>query len=70
MMELLLKLEQEGYQAAKEILEAAGVKEGQLFVVGCSTSEVLGSKIGTASSPDAAVAVFRQLRGEKGRPGF
>lgn len=57
-MELLEKLEQESYEAASEILEAAKVKKGNLFVVGCSTSEVLGSKIGTASSPEAAQAVF------------
>lgn len=57
-MELLEKLEQESYKAASEILEAAKVKKGNLFVVGCSTSEVLGSKIGTASSPEAAKAVF------------
>ena len=57
-MELLNKLEQESYDAASEIIEAAQLKKGNLFVVGCSTSEVLGSKIGTASSPDAAKAVF------------
>ena len=57
-MELLKKLEQESYEAAREIIEAAQLKKGNLFVVGCSTSEVLGSKIGTASSPDAAKAVF------------
>lgn len=57
-MELLKKLEQESYEAAREIIEAAQLKKGNLFVVGCSTSEVLGSKIGTASSPDAAKVVF------------
>lgn len=57
-MELLIKLEQEGYQAACEILEIAHLQKGDLFVVGCSTSEVLGDRIGTASSPEAAQAVF------------
>mgnify|MGYP006372007071 CR=1 FL=1 len=57
-MELLLKLEQESYQAACEILEIANLKSGSLFVVGCSTSEVIGGKIGTASSPETANAVF------------
>ena len=57
-MEMLKKLEQEGYQAACEILETAKLKEGGLFVVGCSTSEVIGERIGTMSSPETAEAVF------------
>ena len=58
---MLNKLEQESYKAACEILDAAKVQKGQLFVVGCSTSEVLGSKIGTGSSPDSALAVFQGI---------
>ncbi len=57
-METLEKLTQEGYVAACEILELAKLKEGNLFVVGCSTSEVIGGKIGTTSSPETADAVF------------
>ena len=57
-MEVLKKLEQESYDAACEILETANLKAGNLFVVGCSTSEVIGGKIGTASSPETAQAVF------------
>ena len=48
-METLKKLEQEGYDAACEILEIANLKPGNLFVVGCSTSEIVGGKIGNAS---------------------
>jgi uncharacterized protein (TIGR01440 family) len=48
----------EAYACACEIIEAAKLVEGDILVVGCSTSEVLGEKIGTASSPDAANAVF------------
>lgn len=51
----------QSYQAAIEILEAGKAKPGQLFVVGCSTSEVCGGKIGTASSPKAAQAVFEGI---------
>ena len=57
-MEVLKQLEQEAYEAACEILEIAKLKEGNLFVVGCSTSEVIGGKIGTASSPETAKALF------------
>lgn len=52
------QFEREGYEIAKEIIEIAKLKKGNLFVVGCSTSEVLGGKIGTLSSPDAAKLVF------------
>lgn len=51
----------EAYKAAKEILAAAGLKKGSLFVVGCSTSEVGGGIIGTASSPELADAVFHGI---------
>lgn len=56
--EVLESLKKQSYAAAREILEAGKLKEGQLFVVGCSTSEVCGGRIGTASSPEAARAVF------------
>ena len=51
-------LRKQAYNAACEIIEVAGLKRGQLLVVGCSTSEILGSKIGTDSSPDTAKEVF------------
>lgn len=49
---------EEAYRAAKEILELAHPEEGQLMVVGCSTSEVGGAGIGTFSSPEVAEVVF------------
>ncbi len=44
--------------AATELLDAAGLNAGDIFVVGCSSSEVLGGRIGKASSEAAAQAVF------------
>ena len=49
---------EEAYRAAKELLEAAALEAGELFVVGCSTSEVGGAGIGTYSSPELAEVVF------------
>jgi len=49
---------EEAYRAAKELLAIAKPAEGQLFVVGCSTSEVGGAGIGTYSSPELAEVVF------------
>lgn len=43
--------------AAEELVEAAGLKKGQIIVVGCSTSEVCGSRIGTDSRPEAAAEI-------------
>ncbi len=49
---------EEAYRAAKEVLEAASLEPGDLFVVGCSTSEVGGAAIGSYSSPELAEVVF------------
>ena len=35
--------------AISELCEEAKLKEGEIVVVGCSTSEVVGSQIGTNS---------------------
>ena len=45
-------------QAVTELLDAAKLAPGSILVVGCSSSEILGQKIGTASSMDAAGAVM------------
>ena len=45
-------------QAAEELLAAAKLQKGDLLVVGCSSSEVTGSKIGTDSRPETAEEVF------------
>ncbi len=55
---MLDKLKTQAYYAASEIIKTAGLKSGKILIVGCSTSEILGSKIGTDSSPEAAQAVF------------
>ncbi|MGN0174059.1 MAG: TIGR01440 family protein [Acutalibacteraceae bacterium] len=44
--------------AVKELIEAAKLKKGDLFVVGCSSSEVIGEKIGTNSSVQTANDLF------------
>ena len=47
--------------AAEELITAAQPKKGRIFVLGCSTSEVLGSKIGTARSPETAEAIVKSI---------
>ena len=48
-------------QAAAELLEAAKLHPGDIFVVGCSSSEITGGRIGHASSLEAAQAVFQGI---------
>lgn len=45
----------------EELGQKANLKPGNIVVVGCSTSEVLGSKIGTNSSPETAKQIFEAL---------
>ena len=53
------------YQQTKAVIEELGkkaeLKPGNIVVVGCSTSEVLGSKIGTNSNPETAKLIFQAL---------
>lgn len=46
------------YTAVRELLTAASAMPGQILIIGCSTSEVMGGTIGKASSPDAAAALY------------
>lgn len=45
----------------QELIEKTKLAKGSILVVGCSTSEIVGSKIGTNSSPDAAKEVFQAI---------
>ena len=47
--------------ALEELAQKANVNPGQIVVVGCSTSEVLGARIGSNSSPDTAKQIFDAL---------
>ena len=63
------QIAQQCRDAAAELYEVARLKAGDIVVVGCSTSEVLGSKIGTNSAPETAVEIFNSIYGflkEKG----
>lgn len=45
-------------RATEELLESAKLESGDIFVVGCSSSEIAGGTIGHDSSLEAAKAVF------------
>ena len=52
---------EETYASAAELYEKAGLKRGSILVIGCSTSEVTGAKIGTNSSMETAGEICRAL---------
>ena len=51
----------QAYEATAELCEKAGLRRGQILVVGCSSSEIRGERIGSGSSVDAARAVFEGI---------
>ncbi len=53
-------IEKNAYLIASELLEEA--KKGEILVVGCSTSEVLGEKIGTLSDLSVAREIYSGIK--------
>lgn len=54
----LEEIKKEAEEAASELLEKARLKKGNIAVIGCSTSEILGDDLGGHSTPEIAQAVF------------
>ncbi|PLS07938.1 TIGR01440 family protein [Neobacillus cucumis] len=50
--------------------DQAAFKPGQLLVIGCSTSEVIGEQIGTSGTIEVAEMIFRQLKALKEETGI
>lgn len=59
--DLTLIKEQVARAAAELIAEARYSRPGDLFVLGCSTSEVIGQAIGKASSEEVGQAIIQAL---------
>lgn len=53
-------IEKSSYEAVKELIAIA--KGGEILIVGCSTSEVSGEKIGTASNEDTAQEIYKGIK--------
>ena len=51
-------IRQEARAVAEELITTAQMKPGQILVVGCSSSEIHNSKLGTDSSQEIGQAVF------------
>jgi uncharacterized protein (TIGR01440 family) len=57
----LAQVREQVHTAVTELLDTAALKPGQILVVGCSTSEIIGRRIGTAGSQQVAEAVLEPL---------
>lgn len=55
------KIFNQAASAATELIEKAELKSGDIAVVGCSTSEVIGERIGTSGTLDVAKEIFDGL---------
>ncbi|CAI9396466.1 hypothetical protein BACSP_01222 [Bacillus sp. T2.9-1] len=62
MNEETLKLKEQLQTILTEYQEQAQLGEHHLFVIGCSTSEVIGQKIGTAGTVDVASLIFEECQ--------
>lgn len=58
---MLEKIKNEIKTALNALLKEAKLEEGDIVVIGCSTSEVLGKKVGTYSSVDVGRALFETV---------
>lgn len=60
---ILEQIKNDAKRIAEELVEAAHLGKGQIVVIGCSTSETLGQKLGSHSVPEAGKAIFEALQG-------
>ncbi len=49
------------HTAARELIEKAGLSQGDIVAVGCSTSEVMGERIGTSSVAELGKLIYDSL---------
>ena len=54
----LMEITEQARQAVQILLETREPKPGEILLVGCSTSEVCGKRIGSAGSEDVASALM------------
>lgn len=60
-MNIMSKIFNQSASAAAELVEKANLKKGDIVVIGCSTSEVIGKRIGTSGTLEVAKEIFDGL---------
>ena len=58
---MMEEIKRQARQAAQELIAAAKMHPGDILVVGCSSSEVMGARIGKGSSMEAASAIYEGI---------
>lgn len=61
MMDLDLKWTEELKQVLSEFQSQINIKPNQIMVVGCSTSEIIGERIGSSGSSQVAEILYKEL---------
>lgn len=64
MFTILEEIKKQTSEVVRELLREADLKEGQLLVIGCSSSEVAAHRIGSYSSEEIGRAIFEAAYGE------
>lgn len=62
MSDLLRQIKEDVDNVVAEWIKRDDLKEGDVFVIGCSTSEVAGKDIGTSGSDEIAEALFNSFQ--------
>lgn len=60
-MSLLDEIKQQSQNLTRALCEEARLKQGQIVIVGCSSSEIGGHRVGSLSSPEIGQAVFEGI---------
>ena len=55
---MIEKIKNDARIAIEELIKKSGIKEGEILVIGCSSSEMIGGMIGKNSAPEAAEALL------------
>jgi len=63
------RIEQDMKAIVDEWVKSDYLRDGELFIVGCSTSEVAGKRIGTAGSEQIAEKIFNGLKSLQDKTG-
>lgn len=60
-LNVVRQIKQDAVNAAEQLVRATKLKKGDIVVVGCSTSETLGKKVGSWSVPEVGMAIYKDL---------
>ncbi len=55
---MMEQIQKQARAAVTELIEVAALRAGDMMVIGCSSSEVMGERIGKGSSREAAQAIY------------